>query len=99
MLPPPQRGGRAEPALFPPLGVAVLLLCVCLMVLGAELIQLCRVGLALMPSQCINVEAQPFGASMLTVAHAMQGFGPLHSEPWAGQKRSQAACFIASRSC
>jgi hypothetical protein len=53
----PPRGGRAQPALFPPLGVAALL-CVSV-VLSAARIRLRRLGLASTPSRCTFVEARP----------------------------------------
>jgi hypothetical protein len=78
--------GRAQPALFPPLGAAALLVCVSVSaVIGAARIWLRRVGSASTPPRCIVIDARlmarrGMGASWRSVAQAMPGFGPLCSE-------------------
>jgi hypothetical protein len=95
----PSRGGRAQPALFPPLGVAVLL-CVCVsVVISAAWIWLLLAGLASTPPHCFVVDALLMGASWRNLAQVMQGFSPLCSEPCAGRDGVPGPCFIACRSC
>jgi hypothetical protein len=69
----PPRGGRAQPALFPSLGVAALLFVS--VVIGAVLFWFRRVGSASTPSRCIVVDERPMGASWRSVVQAMPGFG------------------------
>ncbi len=83
----PSAGGRAQPALFPPLGVAALL-CNSVFVCGSRCCAdpgssrgLGAYAITQLRRQC----AAHVGASLRSVAQAMPGFCPRYSEPCAGR--------------